>query len=188
MAKHAQKRGKTMWYVVQVQSGKETLTKELCNELIDKTLFVTCFVPKYNRMKRYLGAWHTNEEVLFPGYLFLQTEYIEQLFHALKYVPKLTKILGTGEEFVPLESSEEEVLKRLLNEEYVIEMSSGYIVGENVHIIDGPMNGLEGTIKKINRHKRIATLELEMFGRLTEVSLGLEIVSKVNEEREATYS
>lgn len=176
-----------MWYVVQVQSGKETLTKELCNKLIDKTLFVTCFVPKYHRMKRYVGAWHTNEEVLFPGYLFLQTEYIERLFHALKYVPKLTKILGTGEEFVPVEPSEEKMLKRLLNEEYVIEISSGYIVGETVHIIDGPMKELEGTIKKINRHKRIATIELEMFGRLTEVSLGLEIVSKVKDKVEVTY-
>lgn len=40
------------------------------------------------------------------------------------------------------------------------------------------MQGLEGLIRKIDRHKRTATIEVEMFMRRMEVSIGLEIVEK----------
>ena len=36
----------------------------------------------------------------------------------------------------------------------------------------------EGLIKKIDRHKRRAYLELEMFGRKIETQVGLEVVAK----------
>ena len=38
--------------------------------------------------------------------------------------------------------------------------------------------GKEGYIKKVDRHKRKARLELEMFGRMQEIVVGLEIVEK----------
>ena len=38
--------------------------------------------------------------------------------------------------------------------------------------------GLEGCIKKIDRHKRTAWLEIEMMGRIVETRVGLEVVEK----------
>jgi transcriptional antiterminator NusG len=37
---------------------------------------------------------------------------------------------------------------------------------------------MEGIIRKIDRHKRTADIELEMFGRVVRVPVALEIVSK----------
>lgn len=43
---------------------------------------------------------------------------------------------------------------------------------------DGPMKDYQGKIVHIDRHKRKAVLEVEFFGRRTEVTVGLEIVKK----------
>lgn len=37
------------------------------------------------------------------------------------------------------------------------------------------MQGLEGMIRKIDHHKRIAIIEVELFMRKVEVTIGLEI-------------
>ena len=51
----------------------------------------------------------------------------------------------------------------------------------------GPLKGNEGLIKKIDRHKRKAWLELNLLGRTVETQVGLEIVEKREEkEKEET--
>lgn len=174
-----------MWHVVQVQTGNEIQTKDICNQLIEKDILMECFIPLYEQMKKYQGKWHKEQKILFPGYMFINTNDIDSLFLALKNVPKLTKVLGIGGELVPIHKSEEQYLEKMLNKEYIVEVSKGYIVGEDVYIIDGPMKNFNGKIKKINRHKRIAIVELEMFGRKTEVSLGLEVIGKYEKEWKA---
>lgn len=42
----------------------------------------------------------------------------------------------------------------------------------------GSLIGCEGFIKKINRHRREAVIEVEFMGRLISVSVGLEIVKR----------
>lgn len=167
-----------MWYVVQVQTGNEIQTKDICNHLIERELLLECFIPQYEKMKRYQGAWHKEKAILFPGYMFVKTNDIELLFLTLRNVPKLTKVLGIGNELVPIHLEEKQFLEKILNEKYIVEVSKGYIIGEQIYITDGPMKHFTGTIKKIDRHKRIAIIELEMFGRKIEASLGLEVIGK----------
>ena len=62
----------------------------------------------------------------------------------------------------------------------MIEMSEGVIEGDQVRITKGPLRHHEGWIKKINRHKRLAYLEIEMFGRTLEAKVGLGIVRKTS--------
>ncbi len=51
-------------------------------------------------------------------------------------------------------------------------------VGENrrIRIISGPLKNLEGQIKKINLHKRIAVVKADFMGNRTLLHLGIEIV------------
>ena len=97
----------------------------------------------------------------------------------LKKVIGLTKLLKTGEEITPLSKEEVALLMKLGNEEQEVEMSTGIIEGDKVRIYEGPLQGMEGLIKKIDRHKRMAYLEVEMFGRTVEMKVGLEIVSRI---------
>ncbi|MCD8120111.1 MAG: KOW motif-containing protein [Lachnospiraceae bacterium] len=61
-------------------------------------------------------------------------------------------------------------------------MSVGVMENDRVKIISGPMKGMEGCIRKVNRHKRLAKIEVNMFGGLMEATVGVEVVRKVQEE------
>lgn len=169
------------WYAVQVRTGREDVVKELCRRMIGPEILEEVFIPCYERMRRYEGQWHREQRPLFPGYLFLITDEIEPVFESLRQVPELTKILGDGVDFIPLHPEETEFLKKIGNEDHVAEMSVGFIVGDQVVITSGPMKDMEGRIRKIDRHKRVATVSVQMFGREQDVKLGVEIVEKTGE-------
>lgn len=57
-------------------------------------------------------------------------------------------------------------------------MSEGIIEGSKVSVNSGPLQGMEGYIRKIDRHKRKAYLEIPFFGRTQNIQVGLEIVEK----------
>lgn len=166
-----------MWYVVQVMSGHERKIEELCKAhlLTDKE---EVFIPMYNRQKKFKGEWKEVQAILFPGYVFFSTRIVEDLYYRLKNIKELTKILVTGEEFTPLHETEVDFLMQFGGKQHVVEMSIGYIEGDQVIITSGPMKTWKGVVKKIDRHKKIAILEVDLFGRSTEVTVGLEIVEK----------
>lgn len=51
-------------------------------------------------------------------------------------------------------------------------------VGEKglIRIVSGPLKNLEGQIRKINLHKRIAVVEAEFMGNKSQIHLGIEII------------
>ena len=79
----------------------------------------------------------------------------------------------------PLSQEEVELLLKLGKEEQLVAMSTGIIENDQVRILTGPLQGMEGYIRKINRHKRKAWVSIEMFGRSVDMEVGLEIVKKV---------
>lgn len=167
-----------MWYVVQVRTGTEEEIISQCKKLIDHKILKHCFVPYYELMKKYKGEWHLEEKILFPGYIFIVTDEIENLYLSLKKVIGLTKLIGTGKEIIPLKDEEVEFLREFGKERQVVEMSIGVIEEGKVHITSGPLKGREAMIRKIDRHKRKACLEIPMFGRILETQAGLEIIEK----------
>lgn len=122
---------------------------------------------------------HIQERILFPGYVFLIAENLEQLAENLRKVTGMTRLLGTGDEIIPLSQEEVELLLKLGKEEQLVAMSTGIIENDQVRILTGPLQGMEGYIRKINRHKRKAWVSIEMFGRSVDMEVGLEIVKKV---------
>ncbi len=168
-----------MWYVIQVKSGTEEDTVRQCQRCIEGTVLLECFIPYYEEMKRYEGRWHKEKSVLFPGYVFMVTEDVTTLFHRLKKVSGLTKLLGTGDEIVALNETEVDFIRRFGKKEHLVEISQGIIVNDRVVVKEGPLAGNEGLIKRIDRHKRKAYLEIPMFGRMVMAQVGLDIVERV---------
>ena len=167
-----------MWYVVQVRTGTEKEIITQCEKKIDHGILKRCFVPYYEAMKKYKGEWHLERKILFPGYVFMITDEVESLYLELKSIIGLTKLIGTGREVIPLKKEEVEFLTAFGKERQVVEMSTGILENGCVHITDGPLKGREAMIRKIDRHKRKASLEIPMFGRILETQAGLEIVEK----------
>ena len=71
-----------------------------------------------------------------------------------------------------LSEDEKKFLLGFCNDEYIVEDSKGFLVGDKVFVNSGLMQGRE-------RHKRRAEIELVWFGDLRRVSFALEIVSKI---------
>lgn len=167
-----------MWYVIQVMTGEEKITIDMCNVILQENELYEFFIPEAERKRKVKGKWHNIRKPMFPGYVFISTENMDKLYEELRNVPKLTKVLGTDHTVTPISPSEENLIKRLTNKQHIAEISVGYIEGDRLIISEGPMMGMEAMVKKIDRHKRIAVLSVTMFGNSTDVTMGLEVLSK----------
>lgn len=167
-----------MWYVIQVRTGQEEKIKMQCQKNIASDVLRECFIPYYEEQKHIKGKWETQKKILFSGYVFLDTEEIMQLYADLKQVSGLTKLLKTGEEVIPLTEKEMGFLDSFGGQKKIVSVSEGVIEHTKVIVNSGPLVGKEGYIKKIDRHKRKAFLEIPMFGKMQKIQVGLEIVSK----------
>ena len=166
-----------MWYVIQVFTGRELEIAEMCRERVAGE-GEDVFVPLAERQTKIDGQWTLVESRLFPGYVFIETEEIEDFHIRLKQIPSMTKILKTGEYMTPLRREEEEYLRRLGGETHVVRYSEGFMVGERLTVISGALAGYEGKIKKILRHKRLVILEVPLLDRMVDVTVGLGVVEK----------
>lgn len=168
-----------MWYVVQVRTGTEENICLQCRKNIVEEILEQCFIPHYEERKKVGGQWLTLQKVLFPGYIFAVTQNIEALQQQLWNVIGTTKVLRSGEEIIPLTDQEVTFLLGFGGEDQLVKMSEGIIIGDKVIIHSGPLQGREACIKRIDRHKRKAWLELPFFGATQVIQVGLEIVEKI---------
>ncbi len=166
------------WYVIQVMTGRE---KILCRDIIetlDKELYEHCFVPMSERQHRKEGKFITIKEPLFPGYIFIISDEIEKVAAAIWRISRFKRILRTGDSFSPMDEGEVRVYRGLTDENFNISLSKGFIEGDAITVTEGPLKGFEGFIKKIDRHKRMAFIELPFLGKNTRIRIPLEIVDK----------
>lgn len=170
---------KDNWYAVQVRTGHEQEIVDKCQVLIQKDILKDCFIPRCKRLKKFRGEWKNVEEILFKGYVFMITDCVDDLYVCLKKIPDLTKILGNdGEYIAPLYDDEVSTLLKYGGSQHMIDMSYGFIKGDVIHVTSGPLQGQEGQIVKIDRHKRVAYVDVKLFDRITRIQVGLEIISK----------
>lgn len=175
--------GESMWYVMQVASGQENRTIFLVEKMISKGILGNCFAPVRRLKKKFHGAWHEVTEKLFPGYVFITSEQPQLLYEELKQIPALTKMLGRcGKFFAPLSEKDVRIMEKLrngMNDSRNMEVEISRIAveeGKQIRILSGPLVNLEGQIRKVNLHKRIAVVEVEFMGNKSLVHLGVEMV------------
>ena len=171
-----------MWYVLQVCTGNETEVCQQCQGRVveeDENVFVMLA----ERMTKIRGQWGLVTGRLFPGYVFVETERIQDFYVRMKHVGSLARILRTGEEMTPIYPEEEEHLRILGGQEHIVRYSQGYIEGEMLVVTSGALKTRLGRIKKVMRHKRLVVLEVPLMGQMVEVTIGMGIVSRKGEER-----
>lgn len=171
-----------MWYAVWVRSGQEDRVLELCKTFRHyyPDAYKECFIPTYEKYRKVKGQPTKQLAHLLPGYLFFVSDHPQELQKLLKRIPEFAKTLGDDDGAIPLYQEEVEFLQRYTGDERILKMSEGYLVGSELIVTDGPLKDYQGKVMKIDRHKRTAALELEFLGRKTKVTVGLEVVRKVN--------
>ena len=101
------------------------------------------------------------------------------LMQTLRKIPDFTRLLTMGETFAPLEERDVEWIGTFTQKgRRTIPMSMGVMEGDRVVVTEGPLVGREALIKRVNRHKSLAILELQICGRTVTIKVGVGIVGK----------
>lgn len=164
------------WYIMHVKSGN-------CQEIIDylnDDQNIYAFLPK---MEKWFSNFRVKEfqtSYMYPDYIFIRTSLNQEefkmkyddFFHSINHKARLLE----HDEVVSLSSVEQALLEKMFDNQDVIKHSTGLIVDSHLMIHDGPLIGLEKSIKRIDRHKRIAILDCNILGRIMKVPL--EVISK----------
>lgn len=172
-----------MYYVIQVAAGMEEKVEKQIRSVVGEELYSRCFHPMRCIKKKFRGEWIELHEKLLPGYVFITSDCIQELYKKLKYVPAFTKLLGKEDEtFISLPDDEIEWLEQITkSQDQSMEVSLSRVsVSEDdvVTILSGPLKDMEGYIRKIDLHRRIAKVEVNFMNRKTLIHLGIEMVVK----------
>ena len=168
-----------MWYVIQTLGGKEEETAHMIRRNISSCFAKECFIPKRERLKKFHGIWNKEEEILFRGYVFVDSERPQGLYRELKQIPRLTKLLGREDEYFFALSQEEEELVRGIGDEKQKTAICRIAVeeGKKIRVLEGPLKGYTGDVVKVNLHKREVVVRVEFMGRPMELKMGVEIAA-----------
>jgi transcriptional antiterminator NusG len=168
------------WYIVRAQSNKErNVAERITNESLKGDLMGKVgrvLVPTENTFYMKNGKKVKREKVLYPGYIFVETNAIGELKYFLKGMNGASGFLtNRAGEILPL--SEIEINRMIGQQETAkIEVETPFVVGEEVKIIDGPFSSMLGKIESINDQK--VKLSVSIFGRITPVDLNIIQIDK----------
>ncbi len=179
--------GVKKWYVVRAVSGQENKIKNYIeNEITRLGLsdFVEeVLVPTEKVVQIRNGKKVNKERTYFPGYIMVKANLSGEIPHIIKSITNVIGFLGEtkGGDPVPLRQSE---VNRMLGkvDELAVQTDSvaiPFVMGETVKVIDGPFNGFNGTVEKINEEKRKLEVMVKIFGRKTPLELSYMQVEKV---------
>lgn len=176
------------WYVVRAVSGQENKIKAYIESEISRLgledYVEQVLVPTEKVVQIRNGKKVNKEKVYFPGYIMIHANLSGEVPHIIKSITNVIGFLGEtkGGDPVPLRMSE---VNRMLGkvDELAVEADSNvhipYTIGETVKVIDGPFNGFDGTIEKINEEKRKLEVMVKIFGRKTPLELSYMQVDKI---------
>jgi transcription termination/antitermination protein NusG len=175
------------WYVVRAVSGQENKVKTYIETEINRVglsdYISQVLVPTEKVVQIRDGKKISKERVYFPGYVMIEANLTGEVPHIIKSITGVIGFLGEvkGGDPVPLRMSE---VNRMLGkvDELSVNVDNQNIpfkINETIKVIDGPFNGFNGTIEKINEDKRKLEVMVKIFGRRTPLELSFMQVEKV---------
>lgn len=175
------------WYVVRAVSGQENKVKTYIENEINRLnlgdYISQVLVPTEKVVQVRDGKKISKDKVYFPGYVMVEANLAGEVAHIIKSITGVIGFLGEvkGGDPVPLRMSEVNRMLGKVDElaTNIDSMSIPFTVGETIKVIDGPFNGFNGTIEKINEEKRKLEVMVKIFGRKTPLELSFMQVEKV---------
>lgn len=172
------------WYIFFTLSGREQYIANKINQFFDNEAFIA-FTPMQEVLFRSSGKVHKEIKIMFPSYVFIEselcgTEFLQYTSHLIRTSKDIIKIMRYGDsDEIAVREVERTSLMCLCNDNHCIETSVGFAEGDRIYIEKGPLEGRESMIRKINRHKMKALIDLEIMGGLRQVAIGLEVLKKI---------
>ncbi|HHW57018.1 MAG TPA: antiterminator LoaP [Clostridia bacterium] len=165
------------WYVIFTRTGYENRIKNIFDSYFahEKIKF---WIPKRKIIERAKGRLAEKIKPLFPGYVFINVEMTDNLYYRISEILKKGVFLKEGERPASVEEEEIRLILSLTKNSDLIDISKGIKEGDRVKIIEGPLKGYEGLIKKIDVRKKRAKVMLSVAKQIKSVDLAIEVVEK----------
>ncbi len=166
------------WYVAHTYSGYENKVKMDIEKTIenrnlqDQILEVS--VPMLNITKGTDGDEKTVQQKMFPAYVLIKMIMNDDTWYVVRNTRGVTGFVGPGSKPVPLTEAEMKPLGIKVDEVVV-----DFDLGDTVTVTSGVWENTIGIIKRIDHHKQIVTINVDMFGRETPVEISFTDVKKM---------
>lgn len=174
------------WYIIHAYSGFERKVKESLESRIQayglqhkigRVMIPTEPVTEVRNGKKYVI-----ERVFLPGYVLVEMDLDNDLWHTIKNTPRVTGFLGTGDS--PVALSEQEVSSIIFRTDVSKDkpkLKVKFEKGEMVKITDGPFANFNGAVDDVNEDKQTLKVMVSIFGRSTPVEIEFSKVDKIVE-------
>jgi transcription termination/antitermination protein NusG len=175
------------WYIIHAYSGFERKVRESLESRIQafglQNRIGRIMIPTEPVTELRNGKKYTIERVFLPGYVLVEMDLDNDLWHVIKNTPRVTGFLGTGDN--PVALSEQEVSSILFRSETSANkpsMKVKFDKGEQVRINEGPFANFTGTVDDVNEDRQTLKVMVSIFGRSTPVEIEFSKVDKVVDE------
>lgn len=153
----------TLWYALHVRTRFE---KVVARNLRGKGYEE--FLPLYSRTNQWSDRVKQIELPLFPGYVFCRFNANDRL--PILTVPGVNAIVGIGKTLVPVEPSELNAIRAVLQSGTFCEPVPYLEVGQRVQVESGPLAGTEGLVVMVKNTYRLV-ISVNMLQRSVAVEI-----------------
>ena len=172
------------WFIIHTYSGFEQKVASSLKSRAEAFGFADqigqILIPTEEVVELRNGKKVTSKRMLYPGYVLVEMDMNDELWHAVKATPRVTGFVGGGNSPVPLTADEvNSILYRQANSADRPRPKMSFEKNENVRINDGPFANFSGKVDEVNPERNTLRVLVTIFGRATPVELDFLQVEKV---------
>jgi transcriptional antiterminator NusG len=172
------------WFIIHTYSGFEQKVAGSLRSRAEAFGFADqigqILIPTEEVVELRNGKKVTSKRMLYPGYVLVEMDMNDELWHAVKATPRVTGFVGGGNSPVPLTADEvNSILYRQASSAERPRPKMSFEKNENVRINDGPFANFSGKVDEVNPERNTLRVLVTIFGRATPVELDFLQVEKV---------
>ena len=171
------------WYVIQTYSGYENKVRESLQQRIKEhakeAFFGEVLIPTETvTEQRAGGKSRQRQKTSFPGYIFVEMEMSEDVWHLVKDTPKVTGFIGNQRPQEVTPPQIEDLRKSIVEGAVKPKPRVSFEAGDEIRVIDGAFANFSGTVEEVKPDKQKLRVKVSIFGRATPVELDFSQVEK----------
>ena len=171
------------WYIIHTYSGFENKVQESLRTRAEAFGFADkigqILIPTEEVVELRNGKKVTSKRLVYPGYVLVEMEMNDALWHEVKNTPRVTGFVGGGNSPVPLSPEEvSSILNRQASSAERPRPKMTFEKNDPVRIVDGPFANFSGKVDEVNPERGTLRVMVTIFGRATPVELEFLQVEK----------
>ena len=171
------------WYIIHTYSGFENKVQESLRTRAEAFGFADqigqILIPTEEVVELRNGKKVTSKRLVYPGYVLVEMEMNDALWHEVKNTPRVTGFVGGGNSPVPLSADEvNSILNRQASSAERPRPKMTFEKNDPVRIVDGPFANFSGKVDEVNPERGTLRVMVTIFGRATPVELEFLQVEK----------